>query len=359
MGRTKWKRVGVGIGLLLVLAVACYAAYVLLSYYRLEDNLPLMISQWEQALPYVETGESCRVVSYNIGFGAYSADYTFFMDAGKESRARSAEAVEENVSGALAAVEELSPDLVLFQEVDVEGTRSCHVDELAIILRTMEGYSSTFAQNYDSPYLLWPLTAPHGANRSGQATVSRFAISSALRRRLPVEEGLMKLVDLDRCYSVQRIPVDNGRELVVYNLHLSAYTSDGSIATEQMELLFGDMAAEYQAGNYVVAGGDFNRDLLGDSDAVFGVSGEGYTWAQPVPDGLVPDGLTLVAPLDPENPVPSCRNADRPYGPDSYVLTVDGFVVSDNVEILDQGVADTMFQWSDHNPVYMDVVLRP
>ena len=359
MGRTKGKKLAVGVLLLLVLAVACYVAYVFLTYYRLEDNLPLMISQSEQALSQAETGESCRVVSYNIGFGAYSADYTFFMDGGTESRARSAEAVEENVSGALAAVEDLSPDLVLFQEVDVEGTRSYHVDELAMILQTMTEYSSTFAQNYDSPYLMWPLTAPHGANRSGQATVSRFAISSALRRRLPVEEGVMKLVDLDRCYSVQRIPVDNGRELVVYNLHLSAYTSDGSIATEQMELLFGDMAAEYQAGNYVIAGGDFNKDLLGNSDEVFGVSGEGYTWAQPAPDGLVPDGLTLVAPLDPEDPVPSCRNADRPYGPDSYVLTVDGFVVSDNVEVADQGVVDTGFQWSDHNPVYMDVILKP
>lgn len=359
MGRTRWKRWTAAILLFILLAVIGYVAYVFLSYYRLEDNLPLMISQSEQALPNVKAGEDCRVVSYNIGFGAYSEDYTFFMDGGTESRARSAEAVEENVSGALKAVEDLSPDLVLFQEVDVEGTRSHHVDELAMILQTMEEYSSTFAQNYDSPYLMWPLTAPHGANRSGQATVSRFAVTSALRRSLPIENGLMKLVDLDRCYSVQRIQTDNGRELVVYNLHLSAYTSDGSIANEQMEQLFGDMAAEYQAGNYVIAGGDFNKDLLGDSDEVFGASGEAYTWAQPIPDGLIPDGFELIAPLDPADPVPSCRNADRPYGLDSYVLTVDGFVVSDNVEVVEQGVVDTGFQWSDHNPVYMDVVLRP
>ena len=47
----------------------------------------------------------------------------------------------------------------------------------------------------------------------------------------------MKLVDLDRCYSVSRVPLENGRELVLYNFHLSAYTSDGTIAEEQLEML--------------------------------------------------------------------------------------------------------------------------
>lgn len=82
----------------------------------------------------------------------------------------------------------------------------------------------------------------------------------------------MKLLDLDRCYSVSRIPTASGKELVLYNLHLSAYTSDGAIATEQLELLCADMLAEYEAGNYCVAGGDFNKDLLGNSPEIFGVA---------------------------------------------------------------------------------------
>ena len=168
----------------------------------------------------------------------------------------------------------------------------------------------------------------------------------------------MKLVDLDRCYAVHRIPLDSGRELVLYNFHLSAYTSDGSIAEEQLEMLFADMLSEYQKGNYAVAGGDFNKDLLGDSSAVFGVSGEDYTWAQPIPEDLVPAGLSVVAPLDEENPVPSCRNADRPYGPDNFVLVVDGFIVSDNVTAVESAAVDTGFRWSDHNPVYLDFILE-
>ena len=169
----------------------------------------------------------------------------------------------------------------------------------------------------------------------------------------------MKLVDLDRCYSVQRLPVSDGRELVLYNFHLSAYTSDGTIAEEQLEMLFADMLSEYEAGNWVIAGGDFNKDLLGSSDEIFGVSGLEYTWAQPIPAELVPEGLTIVAPYDGEGPVASCRHAHRPYGPDNYLVTVDGFIISANVSVSASRVVDTGFRWSDHNPVCLDFVLLP
>ena len=242
----------------------------------------------------------------------------------------------------------------------MDGTRSYHLDELALTDQLLGGrlLNRTFAQNYDSPYLFWPLLEPHGANRAGQATYSMFPISSGLRRQLPIEDGFMKLVDCDRCYSVNRIPLPGeDKELVLYNLHLSAYTSDGTIAEDQLKMLFADMLAEYGKGNYSIAGGDFNKDLLGNSSEVFGVSGPEYTWAQPIPPELVPKGLSVVAPFDEADPVPSCRNADRPYGPDNYVVTVDGFIVSANVQVLEAKVCDTGFRWSDHNPVYMDFTL--
>ncbi len=345
--------------LALVLAVGGYVAYVFIDYYRLEDNLPLEVEQSAFVNGMPAAGETYRLVSYNIGFGAYSSDYSFFMDGGAESRARSVNAVHENVGGAVEAAKALEPDFLLFQEVDVDGTRSHHVDEKAYIQSLLSGFGqAVYAQNYDSPYLFWPLSAPHGANRAGQLTMSRYTIGSALRRSLPIEEGFMKLVDLDRCYSVSRIPVEGGGELVLYNLHLSAYTSDGKIAEEQLAMLFADMLSEYEAGNWTVAGGDFNKDLLGNSDEIFGVSGPEYTWAQAIPAELVPEGLSIAAPFDQEETVASCRNADRPYGPDNYLVTVDGFIVSANVAVGQAKVLDTGFRWSDHNPVYLDFVLE-
>ena len=170
--------------LVLALVLAAYVIYVFAAWYRVEDWQELEITAAEGEGEPLSPGETYRIASYNIGFGAYSDDYSFFMDGGTESRVRSEEAVYENVGGAMAAVQALEPDFLLLQEVDVDGTRSYHVDELTLAADAMgDGYWSTFAQNYDSPYLFWPPLEPHGANRSGQATFSRFPIASAVRRR--------------------------------------------------------------------------------------------------------------------------------------------------------------------------------
>lgn len=349
----------------LILAVVIYLIYVFAAYHRLEDNLALDVqsSGAGASRTQLAAGEALRISSANVGFGAYSDDYSFFMDGGKESRARSAQDVTENISGSVKAVADLDADIMLFQEVDTDGTRSYHINEETLALEQLAANEKgdlcyTFAPNYDSPYLFYPISEPHGKNEAGILTVSMIEMNSSIRRSLPIEDGFMKFLDLDRCYSKQRIPVDNGRELVVYNLHLSAYTSDPSTATNQLLLLFDDMLEEYEKGNYAVGGGDFNKDLLGHSPDYFGCGELDDNWAMPIPEELIPDAISLVAPFDADNPVPSCRNADRPYGADSFVLTVDGFLATENVSVLDAKVADTGFLYSDHNPVYMDFKLK-
>ncbi len=341
----------------LILIISGYIAYLFIDYDRVEDNLELeVLGKVENAK--ISANEEFEIVSFNIGFGAYEPDYGFFMDGGTESRAFSEERLLENLSDIEAFLSERNADIYLLQEVDEDGTRTYHVNERERFEKLFSSYTSVWTQNWDSSYLFYPITQPHGKNLAGMMTFSRFGVYSALRRSLPIEDTLMKIVDIDRCYSVSRIPVDNGKELVVYNAHLSAYTSDGKIAEEQIKLLAADMSAEYEKGNYVICGGDFNKDLHGNAEEIFGVSGKDYTWAQPFPTALI-DGMSisLVVPYDETDPVPSCRNADGPYNENQFVLTVDGFIVSDNVEVIESNVIDVGFEYSDHNPVYMNFKL--
>lgn len=354
--------------LVLVLAVGGYLAYVLTAYYRIEDNLelPVELTGVEPGAPSVSvpafeapTGEELTVTSWNIGFGAYTDQYSFFMDGGKYSRGFSEEAVRDNVETMAGKLAGFGSDFYLIQEVDIDATRSYHIDQKEILQDALPGRNSTFALNYDSPYLFYPFTEPHGKSVAGLLTLSDFEMNRAFRRSLPIQEDLAKLVDLDRCYTVNRINTSDGRALVLYNFHLSAYTTDPTIANRQLEMLYEDMAAEYAAGNYVISGGDFNKDLLGDSSKIFGVSGEDFSWAQPLPVDAIPDGFRLAAPFNPVHPVPSCRNADRPWNPETnFQLTIDGFLVSDNVEILEADVVDFQFAYSDHNPVQMTFQLK-
>lgn len=76
-------------------------------------------------------------------------------------------------------------DFCLLQEVDIGSTRTYHVDEREPLYAALFNKSSVFCQNYDSPYLLYPLTAPHGASRSGLLTFSPANITAADRVELP------------------------------------------------------------------------------------------------------------------------------------------------------------------------------
>ena len=338
----------------MVLIVASYLLYVVVSYHRIEDNLSLKVENKTDLTAPV--GEKLSLITYNIGFGAYSADYSFFMDGGKYSRAFSADAVTANTNSAVETLKANSPDFILLQEVDTDGTRSYHINQKDILTDSFSGFTSVFAENYDSPYFLYPLNQPIGANKSGILTLSKFDISLASRKSLPVEKSLNKFFDLDRAYSSSVIETSNGKNLVLYNVHLSAYTSDGTISNEQLKILREDMKTEYDNGNYVIAAGDFNKDMLGDSSKYFERSEGEFNWAAPFETSLLPKDFLVHTG---EN-VPTCRNADSPFRGDGtdFVLSVDGIITSPKVEVIACETVDTKFAYSDHNPVKMEFILK-
>ena len=67
-----------------VLAVGAYVAYVFISYHRIEDNQPAAVDNSKAASESLKTGEYLTITTWNIGFGAYVQDYSFFMDGGEE-----------------------------------------------------------------------------------------------------------------------------------------------------------------------------------------------------------------------------------------------------------------------------------
>ncbi len=341
---------------LLLAAVLGYVGYLLLDYDRIEDRLPLTVHGDPGAV--MQTGTPYTALSQNLGFGAYTPDFTFFMDGGTESRAASRESVIACTEAAITLAAGTGADLLLFQEVDTDSDRSHHVDQNALLRAAFPTYAGVFAVNYHSSYLFYPISEPHGASNSGMMTLSRYTATSALRRSFPIATSLSRFLDLDRCYSVTRLPVAGGRELVVYNVHSSAYGGNDEIRTAQMTMLLTDMEREYLAGNYCIAGGDFNHDFTGDSTLLFNGEASDYGWAQPFPAHLLPEGITRAIGYEGEV-VPTCRNCDVPYGDDCMTLIVDGFLVSANVRADAVRNINTGFAYSDHQPVLLSFTLLP
>lgn len=72
---------------------------------------------------------------------------------------------------------------------------------------------------------------------------------------------------------------------------------------------------------------------------------------------LIPEGFSCVTDYK-SGLRPSTRNTYIPYSPESFVVTLDGFIVSDNVQPDYVDVVDTGFLYSDHNPVELRFILK-
>ena len=182
------------------------------------------------------------------------------------------------------------------------------------------------------------------------------ALADATRRSYPIDESFpWRFFDLDRCFCALRIPVDNGRELVLINNHMSAYDKGGTYRAQQLKLLCGVMADELSAGNYVIVGGDWNHALC-DSENLYESDQLVPEWVSTFDEHDLPDGFSVVRASNLDD-VASCRGDDIPYElGHTYRVTVDGFVVSSNVRATASNI-DTEFTYSDHNPVLLSFEL--
>lgn len=351
--------------IILLLLVGGYVIYLQANYHRIADFTPVETNGNKDAS--LASGELYSAVTYNIGFGAYEPEYTFFMDtgimkdgtktAGKYSRGFSKENTIKNTEGAVSVMKELDSDFYIIEEVDKKATRSYDVDQYEMIAQKFNDYANVYTSAFHSVYLFYPLTSPHGYVESGIVTLSKYKITENIRRQFPVDTSFInKFFDLDRCFTVSRIPVDNGRELVLISLHMSAYDKGGEMRKKQLAMLNSVFEEEYEKGNYVIAGGDWNHDIAGTVNT-FKSEQQTPEWVYQLDDSQLADGFSFIIPEN-VTEVPSCRGADIVYekGVD-YTVTVDGFVVSDNVEASSE-VIDTEFAYSDHQPVKLTFKLK-
>ena len=301
-------------------------------------------------------GAELEILSWNIGYAALGKGSDFIMDGGENIRAADKPTVESYLAGIGATVQAGDYDIVLLQEVDTNSSRTYGINEAAA-LASGDAYH---ALNYSCPYVLNPYTYfihPFGKINSGLMTCSDYEISSSERQSLPCPFSWpLRIMNLKRCLLVSYLPIEGSdKQLVLVNLHLEAY-DDGEGKIAQTKQLMDFLEQEYQKGNYVIAGGDFNQVFPGALEAYPNEHPD--NWIPGVLEkSSLPEGFTYVYDLA----VPSCRLLNQPYDPSDTVNTqyyvIDGLIVSPNVtvnavETLDLGFAD-----SDHNPIRLSVTL--
>lgn len=348
--RKALKITGFMILIILVLATL-FLGVLTIREYRPDAEEKVEVSNGTERLM---AGDTFTILTYNTGYGALSRDEDFFMDGGSKVRPDSKKVVEENLNGISSIMQEQDVDCYFLQEVDRDARRSYYIDEQEYYENAL-GMKGMYACNFKCDFVPYPLP-PIGKVDAGLVTMTDFMVSDATRIALPESfKWPIKTCNLKRCMLETRIPIEGSdQELVLINFHLEAYDSgEGKIA--QSKMLAEKLASEYEKGNYVIAGGDFNQTFENIYSYPI-VNSE--NWVPPVIRSEdIPEGFSFAV----SDNFPTCRLLNEPYSgnyEDSQVYVIDGFIVSDNLEIVNLETIDTDFMWSDHQPVKLEVILK-
>lgn len=344
-------RVILRISILLISLFLLFLLAVIITDYRPEEINKLEINSNKEEI--VKLNNIMSITTFNMGFGGLDKNQDFFMDGGKMSRSYSKEKTYENIDGVGNYLKNKDSDFYFVQEIDEKSTRTYYIDERERINEKLEKYSNSYAYNYKVLWVPVPVRKPHGYVRAGLSSYSKYNINKATRYQLPGKEHFERqLFLLDRCFIESRLKVeDSDKELVLINAHLSAYDKGGVIRKQQLSYLKKHIQNEYDKGNYVLVGGDWNHKL---SKTNFKSEVENK-WMQEMPSAFKPDTFKWAV----DNLTPTVRSLDSPYKEGyNFVETIDGFLVSNNIEVLDVKGDNLGFEYSDHNPVTMKFKLE-
>lgn len=351
MKKRLWLKIIPGVLAVILVIVAALVAYLTVTEYKPRQRQTAEWLQIDNAAA-APVGRSLTVYSWNIGYAGLDAASDFFMDGGSQVNPTKSE-VADNLAAIKDFISSNPADAWLLQEVDVHSDRTGNVNELEAVAESYPG-SFALAYNYKCAFVPIPLP-PIGQVESGIATFTNCVVKTASERiALPCPFSWpSRVANLKRCLLVTRLAVEGSdKEVVLVNLHLEAY-DDGEGKAAQTKLLMEFLQQEYEKGNYVIAGGDFNQTFPGVLDA-FPV--EADVWTPGVmEESALPEGFQYAFDGD----SPSCRLLNKPLDESSQMYVLDGFIVSPNVKVDLVETVELDFANSDHNPVKLQVTLLP
>lgn len=354
--------------LFIILGVFVIYIIVLLIYGTVNDYKPEALTPLKS-----EQNSDVKIIpdtiltftTWNVGYGGLGAEADFFFDdegmlySGGSMVRPPKELTDKYVAGIAGFSKTIQSDFFLFQEVDVNSKRSYYINEFDHIKSNLSNYAAFFAPNYNLPNVMVPLLEPwhfYGKVLSGVATFGKYQPTEATRYQLPGSFSWpTRILQLDRCILLQRYNVRDNKQLVLLNIHNSAHDKDGSLKRQEMNFLKELVLNEYNKGNYVIAGGDWNECPPFFKFDTFMPGNSGRYHQYNIDAELLPEDWHWV--YDPT--LPTNRKCANPYVKnETFVTLIDFFLISPNIQVTKVKGINQDFQFSDHQPVWMEVSLQ-
>jgi endonuclease/exonuclease/phosphatase family metal-dependent hydrolase len=313
----------------LVLIVACVVFFFWASSPTLdESDYAKLIEVDNYKLP--ENDSVFSIVTYNIGYLSGMTN-NLAVESPKEL-------FDDNLEIVTSEVKKLNPDIIAFQEIDFDASRSYHVNQEEEISKLGFNYRAQTI-NWDERYLpfpYWPISMHYGKVVSGQSIISKYPLKEQQRivlERVADAPFHRDAFYLERLAQVVKV-VLNGKEVVLINIHLEAFEAATRVNQfEEVLAIFNTYKDTYPT----ILLGDFNskaRDENAIVQKIFAMKDVGN------------------AAFDMNN-LGNTFNSKDPFERIDYI-----FYTKNSIEYISGKVLNQFGQASDHLPVEMKFKLR-
>ncbi|WP_348717705.1 endonuclease/exonuclease/phosphatase family protein [Tenacibaculum sp. 190130A14a] len=270
------------------------------------------------------------IVTYNIGYLSGMTN--------NRAVAKPKELFDSNLNKVVSEIKKENPDIIAFQEIDYNSSRSYEVNQENEIAKLGYNYVArgvNWDENY-VPFPYWPPSMHFGKMVSGQSIVSKYELKDYERivlERVPDNPFYRDALYLERLVQVVKVKLE-GKDVVVINIHLEAF--DKPTRTRQFEYVV-NLFNSYKKDYPTILLGDFNsraRDESAVIQKMFKMQGVGN------------------AAFEANNPANTFDTKDL-YERIDYI-----FYTEDSIEYVSGKVLNGFGQASDHLPVEMKFRLK-
>lgn len=221
----------------------------------------------------INTDSVYSIVTYNVG---YLSGMTNNLPIVKTKKL-----FDQNLQKVNNELKKINPDIIAFQEIDYNASRSYEVDQEKEFMKLGYNYAAR-GVNWDEkyvPYPYWPPSMHFGKIVSGQSILSKYKLKDYERivlERVPDNPFYRDALYLERLVQVVKVLLED-REVVVINVHLEAF--DKATRARQFDYVLG-VFNRYKIKYPTILLGDFNsrsRDDKAVIQKMFNMKGVGNT----------------------------------------------------------------------------------